>query len=258
MGVFDLPGPVADQLALGLIAGGRFVRRVAEPSVKRHAPRGPHQPEDEERLPPAEPGGQRPEGHERHGAAQAGGHPDRPLGRAALAEREPAVDHARDVRVGPRLRAAEQEANRHEDDQHGRRAAGQVEARRPAGEEIGRPGQGGEQRPEHDEDRQHAPRPPAIAHPAGGDLEKHVADGEGAENIAHQLVGDAQLELDVPLALRNANAVEVGEQRQGADEGEDAEAGARGFRIGTAGGESAHAWHPMDNETEQRPLAKVC
>ena len=77
---------------------------------------------------------------------------------------------------------------------------------------------------------------PAVAHPAAGHLEQGVAQSEGREHPAHLHVAECEVAADVAAGPHDADAVEVGDQRQRAGEAQDAEARAAGDEDGGGGG----------------------
>src|SRR5262249_14330315 len=91
--------------------------------------------------------------------------------------------------------------------------------------------------PQHDQ-RQGAAHAPDVAEVAAGHLEQGVAQDEGAEHQAHPGLAQAEVGPDVALDLRDADAVQVRDQRQGTGEEEHDEADAG--RPG--GGGKVHEW----------------
>src|SRR4029079_14788170 len=72
-----------------------------------------------------------------------------------------------------------------------------------------------ERRPPDDDARDNGTRSDAIAQPAARHLEEEVGEREHAHLRAHLVLAEAELAADGALALRDADAIEIEQRRQG-------------------------------------------
>jgi hypothetical protein len=98
------------------------------------------------------------------------------------------------------------------------------------------PGQDGEQRPAGDNARKQLTLPEAVAQPAHRDLEETIGEGEGAADITHLHLRQAQVGAHGGGGLRDTDAVEIGDERDENCQHKEAVTSPRGcFRRVTAG-----------------------
>ncbi len=227
-----LAAAAPDHRQLGGVDSGVTRGIVAKPSEEDDAPASAHQTRGVERQPPGRQIGQGGEEPARAGPGAKSIRAERPQHRAEKERRERAAEprSEEDEPTGARSRRHRQPALLHP--RHVGKCAGFPRAEEKPRDEQGREAGGGsrkrgEERPRKHDARERRPRAEPIAEPAARELEERVREPKRAENQAHLPLAEPEVGLDVFLRPHDANAIEIREEGERAEERHHAVANAR-------------------------------